>query len=135
MNKIWTTFTVCLLISNSSRAVKKPLLRIETINHVETTLINGITSPDQDLNASARLNGCQEALDNYAQQLKELRVSPLGHSERARCDLIIADAKQMQDIITPTSPEMGERFAALICLAEKLFIQKISCVNDMNKTE
>jgi len=120
MKKIHIIFTLCLLISSNSRAVKKPLLRIETLSHTES-LINGNTPSEQDPNTSARLSGCKEAFDNYMQQLEKLRKSPLGASERNLLSLIITDAQLMQETVTPISPEMGERFAMLTAAATILY--------------
>ena len=114
MKKIHSIVTFCLLLSNGLVA-KKPVLHVETIK-----IVSNDTFHEHNLNDSARLSGCKEALDNYTQQLEKLSESPLSNRERTLICLIIADAKQMKETVTPTSPEMGERFGTLIFLAEKL---------------
>jgi hypothetical protein len=119
MKKIQATLTFCLLLSSSAIVAKKPVLRVETIK-----IVSNDTSHEQDPNTSARISGCKEALDNYTQKLEKLSESPLGSSERTLIGLIIADAQQMKNIVTPTSPEMGQLFAALISSAIDLYNKK-----------
>jgi hypothetical protein len=126
MKKIQATLTFCLLFISSSIGAKKPLsLRVNTplLCVATPNVVSSDTSPDYNPNESARLSGCEEALNNYTQQLEKLGQSPLGNRERNHIDLIILDAKQMQETVSPISPEMGKRFEELISSAKELSIQ------------